>query len=164
MKKLMIWAALFAGVAMLPSCLDDKDESCSVPEITAVNYLPKNPTKSDEVTVTAKIRNEHCPFQACVTYQVAKLDAEWSFAEESYKSTAFVHSSIAGETYDFTAKIPATGLTGRKVHFVIEVITQHFLYVTSEWEEYIVPGPIEPDPNPDESGESGGSGEKGSEK
>lgn len=62
MKKLMIWAALFAGVAMLPSCLDDKDESCSVPEITAVNYLPKNPTKSDEVTVTAKIRNEHCPF------------------------------------------------------------------------------------------------------
>ena len=65
---------------------------------------------------------------------------------------------MAGETYDFMAKIPATELTGRKVRFMIEVTTQHRLYVSSDFEEYVVPGPIEPDPDqPGNSGESDGS-------
>lgn len=84
MKKLIVWAALLAGVAMLPSCMKDKSESCSVPEITAVNYLPKNPGKFDDVTVTAKIRNEHCLFQANVTYQVDSLTGTWGNTSESY--------------------------------------------------------------------------------
>ena len=156
MKKLIVWAALLAGVAMLPSCMKDKSESCSVPEITAVNYLPKNPGKFDDVTVTtAKIRNEHCLFQANVTYQVDSLTGTWGNTSESYHSTDPVHSTIAGETYDFTAKIPATKLTGRKVRFVIEVLTQHFSYIASDPVEYIVPGPIEYEPKPGESGEDG---------
>lgn len=158
MKKLIVWAVLSAAVAVLSSCGDDEGEGCSTPVISEVNYSPKNPSKSEEVTVTARIRNEHCPFQACVTYQVAQLDKEWSNEEESYESTAVVHSTTAGETYDFTAKIPATGYTGRKVRFVIEVTTQHRLYVSSDFEEYVVPGPIEPDPDqPGDSGESDGS-------
>lgn len=156
MKKLIVWAVLSAAVAVLPSCMKDESEPCSTPVISEVNYLPKSPSKSEEVTVTAKIRNEHCPFQACVTYQVTRLDEEWSNEEESYKSTAVVHSTVAGETYDFTAKIPATGYTGRKVRFVIEVMTQHYTYITSDPMEYTVPGPIEPDPDqPGDSGESG---------
>ena len=56
------------------------------------------------------------------------------------------------------AKIPATKLTGRKVRFMIEVTMQHRLYVSSDFEEYVVPGPIEPDPDqPGNSGESDGS-------
>ena len=70
MKKLIVWAVLSAAVAVLPSCGDDEGEGCSTPVISEVNYSPKNPSKSEEVTVTARIRNEHCPFQACVTYQV----------------------------------------------------------------------------------------------
>lgn len=159
MKKLILWAAVVAVAALLWSCMKDESEPCSTPVISEVNYLPKSPSKSEDVTVTAKIYNAHCPFQACVTYQVAQLDKEWSNSEESYKSTSFVHSSVAGETYDFTAKIPATGFTGRKVRFVIEVITQHYSYAVSDPEEYIVPGPIEPDP-----GESGDSGEGDPEK
>ena len=158
MKKLIVWTVLSAAVAVLPSCGDDEGEGCSTPVISEVNYSPKNPSKSEEVTVTARIRNEHCPFQACVTYQVAQLDKEWSNEEDSYESTAFVHSTVAGETYDFMAKIPATKLTGRKVRFMIEVTTQHRLYVSSDFEEYVVPGPIEPDPDqPGDSGESDGS-------
>mgnify|MGYP007117717793 FL=1 len=158
MKKLIVWAVLSAAVAVLPSCGDDEGEGCSTPVISEVNYSPKNPSKSEEVTVTARIRNEHCPFQACVTYQVAQLDKEWSNEEDSYESTAVVHSTVAGETYDFMAKIPATKLTGRKVRFMIEVTTQHRLYVSSDFEEYVVPGPIEPDPDqPGDSGESDGS-------
>lgn len=158
MKKLIVWTVLSAAVAVLPSCGDDEGEGCSTPVISEVNYSPKNPSKSEEVTVTARIRNEHCPFQACVTYQVAQLDKEWSNEEDSYESTAVVHSTVAGETYDFTAKIPATKLTGRKVRFMIEVTTQHRLYVSSDFEEYVVPGPIEPDPDqPGDSGESDGS-------
>lgn len=158
MKKLIVWAVLSAAVAVLPSCGDDEGEGCSTPVISEVNYSPKNPSKSEEVTVTARIRNEHCPFQACVTYQVAQLDKEWSNEEDSYESTAVVHSTVAGETYDFTAKIPATKLTGRKVRFVIEVMTQHYTYITSDPMEYTVPGPIEPDPDqPGDSGESDGS-------
>jgi len=108
MKKLIVWAVLSAAVAVLPSCGDDEGEGCSTPVISEVNYSPKNPSKSEEVTVTARIRNEHCPFQACVTYQ--------------------------------------------------EVTTQHRLYVSSDFEEYVVPGPIEPDPDqPGDSGESDGS-------
>lgn len=77
---------------------------------------------------------------------------------ESYRSTDPVYSTVAGETYDFMAKIPATKLTGRKVRFMIEVTTQHRLYVSSDFEEYVVPGPIEPDPDqPGNSGESDGS-------
>lgn len=77
---------------------------------------------------------------------------------ESYRSTDPVYSTVAGETYDFMAKIPATKLTGRKVRFMIEVTTQHRLYVSSDFEEYVVPGPIEPDPDqPGDSGESDGS-------
>lgn len=158
MKKLIVWTELSAAVAVLPSCGDDEGEGCSTPVISEVNYSPKNPSKSEEVTVTARIRNEHCPFQACVTYQVAQLDKEWSNEEDSYESTAVVHSTVAGETYDFMAKIPATKLTGRKVRFMIEVTTQHRLYVSSDFEEYVVPGPIEPDPDqPGDSGESDGS-------
>ena len=127
MKKLIVWTVLSAAVAVLPSCGDDEGEGCSTPVISEVNYSPKNPSKSEEVTVTARIRNEHCPFQACVTYQVAQLDKEWSNEEDSYESTAVVHSTVAGETYDFMAKIPATKLTGRKVRFMIEVTTQHRL-------------------------------------
>lgn len=158
MKKLIVWAVLSAAVAVLPSCGDDEGEGCSTPVISEVNYSPKNPSKSEEVTVTARIRNEHCPFQACVTYQVAQFGKEWSNEEDSYESTAVVHSTVAGETYDFMAKIPATKLTGRKVRFMIEVTTQHRLYVSSDFEEYVVPGPIEPDPDqPGDSGESDGS-------
>lgn len=157
MKKLIVWAVLSAAVAVLPSCGDDEGERCSTPVISEEDYLPKSPSKSEEVTVTARIRNEHCPFQACVTYQVAQLDKEWSNEEDSYESTTVVHSTVAGETYDFTAKIPATGYTGRKVRFVIEVMTQHYTYITSDPMEYTVPGPIEPDP-------AGDSGEGGSEK
>ena len=74
------------------------------------------------------------------------------------RSTDPVYSTVAGETYDFMAKIPATKLTGRKVRFMIEVTTQHRLYVSSDFEEYVVPGPIEPDPDqPGDSGESDGS-------
>lgn len=150
---MLVWAVLSAAVAALPSCMKDESEPCSTPVISEVNYLPKSPSKSEDVTVTAKIYNAHCPFQACVTYQVAHLDKEWSNSEESYQSTPFVHSSVAGQTYDFSAKIPATKLTGRKVRFVVEVLTQHYTYIASEFEEYTVPGPIEPDP--DESGDSG---------
>lgn len=158
MKKMIVWTVLSAAVAVLPSCGDDEGEGCSTPVISEVNYSPKNPSKSEEVTVTARICNEHCPFQACVTYQVAQLDKEWSNEEDSYESTAVVHSTVAGETYDFMAKIPATKLTGRKVRFMIEVTTQHRLYVSSDFEEYVVPGPIEPDPDqPGDSGESDGS-------
>ncbi len=87
---------------------------------------------------------------------------KWSNEEDSYESTAVVHSTVAGETYDFMAKIPATKLTGRKVRFMIEVTTQHRLYVSSDFEEYVVPGPIEPDPDqPGDSGESDGSENSG---
>lgn len=80
------------------------------------------------------------------------------YTTESYRSTDPVYSTVAGETYDFMAKIPATKLTGRKVRFMIEVTTQHRLYVSSDFEEYVVPGPIEPDPDqPGDSGESDGS-------
>ena len=156
MKKLIVWAVLSAAVAVLPSCGDD--EGCSTPVISEVNYSPKNPSKSEEVTVTARIRNEHCPFQACVTYQVDLITGTWGNTTESYRSTDPVYSTVAGETYDFMAKIPATKLTGRKVRFMIEVTTQHRLYVSSDFEEYVVPGPIEPDPDqPGDSGESDGS-------
>ena len=105
-----------------------------------------------------QIRNEHCPFQACVTYQVDLITGTWGNTTESYRSTDPVYSTVAGETYDFMAKIPATKLTGRKVRFMIEVTTQHRLYVSSDFEEYVVPGPIEPDPDqPGDSGESDGS-------
>ena len=73
MKKLIVWAVLSAAVAVLPSSGDDEGEGCSTPVISEVNYSPKNPSKSEEVTVTARIRNEHCPFQACVTYQVDSI-------------------------------------------------------------------------------------------
>ena len=158
MKKLIVWAVLSAAVAVLPSCGDDAGEGCSTPVISEVNYSPKNPSKSEEVTVTARIRNEHCPFQACVTYQVDSITGTWGNTTESYRSTDPVYSTVAGETYDFMAKIPATKLTGRKVRFMIEVTTQHRLYVSSDFEEYVVPGPIEPDPDqPGDSGESDGS-------
>lgn len=158
MKKLIVWAVLSAAVAVLPSCGDDEGEGCSTPVISEVNYSPKNPSKSEEVTVTARIRNEHCPFQACVTYQVDLITGTWGNTTESYRSTDPVYSTVAGETYDFMAKIPATKLTGRKVRFMIEVTTQHCLYVSSDFEEYVVPGPIEPDPDqPGDSGESDGS-------
>ena len=158
MKKLIVWAVLSAAVAVLPSCGDDEGEGCSTHVISEVNYSPKNPSKSEEVTVTARIRNEHCPFQACVTYQVDSITGTWGNTTESYRSTDPVYSTVAGETYDFMAKIPATKLTGRKVRFMIEVTTQHRLYVSSDFEEYVVPGPIEPDPDqPGDSGESDGS-------
>ena len=158
MKKLIVWAVLSAAVAVLPSCGDDEGEGGSTPVISEVNYSPKNPSKSEEVTVTARIRNEHCPFQACVTYQVDSITGTWGNTTESYRSTDPVYSTVAGETYDFMAKIPATKLTGRKVRFMIEVTTQHRLYVSSDFEEYVVPGPIEPDPDqPGDSGESDGS-------
>ena len=158
MKKLIVWAVLSAAVAVLPSCGDDEGEGCSTPVISEVNYSPKNPSKSEEVTVTARIRNEHCPFQACVTYQVDLITGTWGNTTESYRSTDPVYLTVAGETYDFMAKIPATKLTGRKVRFMIEVTTQHRLYVSSDFEEYVVPGPIEPDPDqPGDSGESDGS-------
>ena len=158
MKKLIVWAVLSAAVAVLPSCGDDEGEGCSTPVISEGNYSPKNPSKSEEVTVTARIRNEHCPFQACVTYQVDLITGTWGNTTESYRSTDPVYSTVAGETYDFMAKIPATKLTGRKVRFMIEVTTQHRLYVSSDFEEYVVPGPIEPDPDqPGDSGESDGS-------
>ena len=158
LKKLIVWAVLSAAVAVLPSCGDDEGEGCSTPVISEVNYSPKNPSKSEEVTVTARIRNEHCPFQACVTYQVDSITGTWGNTTESYRSTDPVYSTVAGETYDFMAKIPATKLTGRKVRFMIEVTTQHRLYVSSDFEEYVEPGPIEPDPDqPGDSGESDGS-------
>ena len=158
MKKLIVWAVLSAACAVLPSWGDDEGEGCSTPVISEVNYSPKNPSKSEEVTVTARIRNEHCPFQACVTYQVDSITGTWGNTTESYRSTDPVYSTVAGETYDFMAKIPATKLTGRKVRFMIEVTMQHRLYVSSDFEEYVVPGPIEPDPDqPGDSGESDGS-------
>lgn len=120
--------------------------------------LAEKSVEEEEVTVTARIRNEHCPFQACVTYQVDSITGTWGNTTESYRSTDPVYSTVAGETYDFMAKIPATKLTGRKVRFMIEVTTQHRLYVSSDFEEYVVPGPIEPDPDqPGDSGESDGS-------
>lgn len=120
--------------------------------------LAEKSVEEREVTVTARIRNEHCPFQACVTYQVDSITGTWGNTTESYRSTDPVYSTVAGETYDFMAKIPATKLTGRKVRFMIEVTTQHRLYVSSDFEEYVVPGPIEPDPDqPGDSGESDGS-------
>lgn len=86
------------------------------------------------------------------------ITGTWGNTTESYRSTDPVYSTVAGETYDFMAKIPATKLTGRKVRFMIEVTTQHRLYVSSDFEEYVVPGPIEPDPDqPGDSGESDGS-------
>lgn len=139
MKKLIVWTVLSAAVAVLPSCGDDEGEGCSTPVISEVNYSPKNPSKSEEVTVTARIRNEHCPFQACVTYQVDSITGTWGNTTESYRSTDPVYSTVAGETYEFMAKIPATKLTGRKVRFMIEVTTQHRLYVSSDFEEYVVP-------------------------
>lgn len=51
MKKLIVWAVLSAAVAVLPSCGDDEGEGCSTPVISEVNYSPKNPSKSEEVTV-----------------------------------------------------------------------------------------------------------------
>ena len=108
MKKLIVWTVLSAAVAVLPSCGDDEGEECSTPVISEVNYSPKNPSKSEEVTVTARIRNEHCPFQACVTYQVDSITGTWGNTTESYRSTDPVYSTVAGETYDFMAKIPAT--------------------------------------------------------
>lgn len=90
--------------------------------------------------------------------QVDSITGTWGNTTESYRSTDPVYSTVAGETYDFMAKIPATKLTGRKVRFMIEVTTQHRLYVSSDFEEYVVPGPIEPDPDqPGDSGESDGS-------
>lgn len=139
MKKLIVWAVLSAAVAVLPSCGDDEGEGCSTPVISEVNYSPKNPSKSEEVTVTARIRNEHCPFQACVTYQVDSITGTWGNTTESYRSTDPVYSTVAGETYDFMAKIPATKLTGRKVRFMIEVTTQHRLYVSSDFESTSCP-------------------------
>lgn len=89
---------------------------------------------------------------------VDSITGTWGNTTESYRSTDPVYSTVAGETYDFMAKIPATKLTGRKVRFMIEVTTQHRLYVSSDFEEYVVPGPIEPDPDqPGDSGESDGS-------
>ena len=99
MKKLIVWAVLSAAVAVLPSCGDDEGEGCSTPVISEVNYSPKNPSKSEEVTVTARIRNEHCPFQACVTYQVDSITGTWGNTTESYRSTDPVYSTVAGETY-----------------------------------------------------------------
>ena len=158
MKKLIVWAVLSAAVAVLPSCGDDEGEGCSTPVISEVNYSPKNPSKSEEVTVTARIRNEHCPFQACVTYQVDLITGTWGNTTESYRSTDPVYSTVAGETYDFMAKIPATKLTGRKVRFMIEVTTQHRRYGSSDFEVYGVRGPMEPDHDPPgDSGESDGS-------
>lgn len=126
--------------------------------ISEVNYSPKNPSKSEEVTVTARIRNEHCPFQACVTYRWIRLRVRGAIRRRAIARPDPVYSTVAGETYDFMAKIPATKLTGRKVRFMIEVTTQHRLYVSSDFEEYVVPGPIEPDPDqPGDSGESDGS-------
>ena len=93
-----------------------------------------------------------------MTYQVDSITGTWGNTTESYRSTDPVYSTVAGETYDFMAKIPATKLTGRKVRFVIEVMTQHYTYITSDPMEYTVPGPIEPDPDqPGDSGESDGS-------
>ena len=110
MKKLIVWAVLSAAVAVLPSCGDDEGEGCSTPVISEVNYSPKNPSKSEEVTVTARIRNEHCPFQACVTYQVDLITGTWGNTTESYRSTDPVYSTVAGETYDFMAKIASMSL------------------------------------------------------
>ena len=93
MKKLIVWAVLSAAVAVLPSCGDDEGEGCSTPVISEVNYSPKNPSKSEEVTVTARIRNEHCPFQACVTYQVDSITGTWGNTTESYRSTDPVYST-----------------------------------------------------------------------
>ena len=52
------------------------------------------------------------------------ITGTWGNTTESYRSTDPVYSTVAGETYDFMAKIPATKLTGRKVRFMIEVTTQ----------------------------------------
>ena len=57
----------------------------------------------------ARIRNEHCPFQACVTYQVDSITGTWGNTTESYRSTDPVYSTVAGETYDFMAKITCAG-------------------------------------------------------
>lgn len=94
----------------------------------------------------------------CDLPEVDSITGTWGNTTESYRSTDPVYSTVAGETYDFMAKIPATKLTGRKVRFMIEVTTQHRLYVSSDFEEYVVPGPIVPDPDqPGNSGESDGS-------
>lgn len=106
MKKLIVWAVLSAAVAVLPSCGDDEGEGCSTPVISEVNYSPKNPSKSEEVTVTARIRNEHCPFQACVTYQVDLITGTWGNTTESYRSTDPVYSTVAGETSTSWPRFP----------------------------------------------------------
>lgn len=158
MKKLIVWAVLSAAVAVLPSCGDDEGEGCSTPVISEVNYSPKNPSKSEEVTVTARIRNEHCPFQACVTYQVDSITGTWGNTTESYRSTDPRLFDRGGRDLRLHGQDSRTKLTGRKVRFMIEVTTQHRLYVSSDFEEYVVPGPIEPDPDqPGDSGESDGS-------
>ena len=148
MKKLIVVLVAVSCAAMFSGCLEESEqEGCSVPEITAVNYLPRNPGPTDAVTVTAKIKNDHCPFQAQVTYQVAEVGEEWSNSADSYESTAPVHSTVAGETCDFEAKIPAAGSGNRKVRFVIEVVTQHLYYLTSELQEYTVFEPVSGDGN-----------------
>ena len=40
---------------MLPACTKNGGESCPAPVISEVEYQPKNPEKSDDVTVTASI-------------------------------------------------------------------------------------------------------------
>ena len=47
------------------------------------------------------------------------ITGTWGNTTESYRSTDPVYSTVAGETYDFMAKIPATKLTGRKVRFTV---------------------------------------------
>lgn len=144
MGKSVVWAVLFAGAAMLPACTKEKGEPCAAPVITEVKYLPEHPGAFDEVTVTAAIRSGHCPFQACVVYQVVRLGEEWGNTEESYRSTAPVYSEQAEEPFVFTATIPATGLTGRKVRFAVEAVAQHGAYTVSDPAEYVVSGPVEP--------------------
>lgn len=148
MKKLTVILVAAMCAAMFSGCLKESEqESCSVPEITAVNYLPRNPGPTDAVTVTAKIKNAYCTFQAQVTYQVAEVGEEWSNSVDSYESTSPVHSTVVGETCDFEAKIPATGSGNRKVRFVIEVVTQHLYYQSSEVQEYTVFEPAAGDSN-----------------
>lgn len=141
MKRLIFSLLAAASVAMLPGCLEETEpESCSTPEITELNYLPRSPKATDEVTVTAKIKNEHCPFQAQITYQVADVGEDWSNSADSYQSTTPVHSTTAGETYEFEGTIPPAGRSNCKVRFVIEVVTQHLYYIASEPQEYLVLG------------------------
>lgn len=139
MKKLLVFLSIGMIATMLSGCLKESEqEACSVPEITTVDYMPRYPDATDDVTVTAKIKNDHCLFQAQLTYQVAEMGEEWSNSADSYHSTTPVHSTVAGEICDFTATIPATGSGNQKVRFVIEVVTQHFYYKTSDVQEYTV--------------------------